>query len=79
MIEQNFIKYIPWIEKYRPKLISDIIDQNHVTKFLKLEIKSKKLSNLIFYGSPGTGKTSAILAAAKELYTEKEYKNNILE
>ena len=79
MIAPNFDEYVPWIEKYRPKLISDVIDQNHVTKFLKLEVNSKKMSNLIFYGSPGTGKTSAILAAAKELYTEKEYKNNILE
>ena len=79
MIAPNFDEYIPWIEKYRPKEISDVIDQNHVTKFLKSEVQSKKMSNLIFYGSPGTGKTSAILAAARELYSEKEYKSNILE
>lgn len=75
----NYNEYIPWIEKYRPNKIYDVVDQNHVTTFLNNEIKNKNLSNLIFYGSPGTGKTSAIFAAAKELYTEKQYKNNILE
>ena len=42
MIAPNFDEYIPWIEKYRPKEISDVIDQNHVTKFLKSEVQSKK-------------------------------------
>ncbi|OXT09752.1 Replication factor C small subunit, partial [Bacillus sp. OG2] len=36
------------------------------------------MPHLLFYGPPGSGKTSTIIALAKELYG-KNYKNMVLE
>ena len=60
--------YLPWIEKYRPKNINDIIshDQNIMT--IKKLLINGSLPHLLFHGLSGTGKTSTILALAKEIY-----------
>jgi replication factor C subunit 3/5 len=59
---------LPWIEKYRPTNINDIISHNQNIKTLKKLIEKKALPHLLFYGIPGTGKTSTIMSIAKELY-----------
>ena len=51
-------KYLPWIEKYRPKKIKNIIGQDKNIKCLKDMIKNGSFPHLIFYGISGTGKTS---------------------
>lgn len=65
----------PWIEKYRPDNLSDIIGQDHVTKRLKIMVtKTKKgdrtASNLLFAGQQGIGKTTCALAYVKDLFGE---------
>lgn len=69
---------IPWIEKYRPTSLNDIISQNDIIDTLKILIKKRCLPHLLFYGPPGTGKTSTITAVAKELYGEY-YSSMVLE
>ena len=59
---------LPWIEKYRPKTFDDIISHKTIIDILKKTTKEKKLQHLMFHGPPGTGKTSTIMACAKELY-----------
>jgi len=69
----------PWVEKYRPKTIDDIAHQDEVVKVLKNLIQNPAgFPNLLFYGKPGTGKTSAILAAARQLFGSL-YKERVLE
>ena len=69
---------IPWIEKYRPKNINDIVYHDDIRKTLKRLISNKKFPHTIFFGPPGTGKTSTILACAKEIYGDG-YKTMVLE
>jgi len=69
---------IPWIEKYRPKSINDIIYHDDIINTLKKLISNKKFPHTIFFGPPGTGKTSTILACAKEIYGDG-YKSMVLE
>ena len=52
----------PWIEKYRPKSLDEIVFQDNVVNALKKTKETGKMQHLLFYGPPGTGKTSAILA-----------------
>jgi replication factor C subunit 3/5 len=59
---------LPWIEKYRPTNLDEIMSHSEIIGTLKTFIKNKCLPHLLFYGPPGSGKTSTIMAAAKELY-----------
>ncbi|KAJ3016601.1 hypothetical protein HKX48_003943 [Thoreauomyces humboldtii] len=69
----------PWIEKYRPKDMSDISSQEEVVAVLQKTLESQNLPHLLFYGPPGTGKTSTILALAKELYGPEMFRSRVLE
>lgn len=59
---------LPWIEKYRPKNLSDITSHDKIMKSLQVFIKDNSLPHTLFYGPPGTGKTSTIQAYAKKIY-----------
>ena len=61
---------IPWVEKYRPKTINNIISNKHVVTTLKDYVNKRYLPHLLLYGPQGTGKTSLIISYAKELYKE---------
>lgn len=52
--------------KYRPKVFSDVVGQDHITKTLSREIETGKLSHAyLFTGSRGTGKTTCAKILAK--------------
>ena len=59
---------IPWIEKYRPKSLDEILSHNDIISTLRTFINNKCFPHLLFYGPSGLGKTSMIVATAKELY-----------
>lgn len=61
---------LPLAERVRPKKISDIIGQDHITgegKVLYNLIKQKNLPSIILWGPPGTGKTSIAQVISNEL------------
>merc|ERR1719334_1558342 len=69
---------LPWIEKYRPATADGIKQQYEIVAALKSCIGQNNLPNLLFHGPPGTGKTSLMLAAAKEMLKD-DYSKRVLE
>lgn len=60
----------PWIEKYRPTKVEDLVlDDNTLNKIRKI-INDKVMPNIIITGVPGIGKTTTILCIAKKLLGE---------
>ena len=68
---------LPWVEKYRPKNINDVLHPP-ITKFINDLMTNDYLPHMIFYGVAGTGKTSTIFAIANE-YFKGEASKYVLE
>lgn len=47
-----------WVERYRPKTLADFIGSTTVKETLQLWLENKDIPHLLFFSSPGTGKTS---------------------
>jgi replication factor C subunit 3/5 len=69
---------LPWTDKYKPKMLDDIMGHENIIIMFKKFLMSKVMTHLLLYGSAGTGKTSSILTYAKELYGD-DYKMMVLE
>ncbi|KAI9700535.1 MAG: hypothetical protein M1820_006834 [Bogoriella megaspora] len=69
----------PWVEKYRPKSLTDVTAQSHTTQILSRTLQTTNLPHLLFYGPPGTGKTSTILALAHQLFGPLLFRTRVLE
>ena len=69
---------LPWIEKYRPKDLNDVVGQDAIIRRLKGFAESRTLPHMLFAGPAGTGKTSSALALARELFGNS-YAQNFLE
>jgi replication factor C subunit 2/4 len=69
----------PWIEKYRPKKLSEIVSQEESISILNNTLKTGELPHLLLYGPPGTGKTSSILALCNELFGPIRVNERVIE
>ena len=68
----------PWIEKYRPQRIHDIILNDTNKTIINTMIRLDKYPNMLFYGPPGTGKTTTILCLMKEYQLKHGCKKNYI-
>lgn len=59
-----------WVEKYRPKTLSDCILPVDLTTIFNGMVKEGKIPNMLFYGKAGTGKTSVAKALARDIGLE---------
>ena len=57
---------LPLVEKYRPQNLDDIVGNINQIIFFKKFIETGRIPNLVLNGEPGCGKTSAVIAFAKE-------------
>ena len=61
MREQNMESESPLASRLRPTTLDEVVGQQHIIgkdKLLYRAIKADKLRSIIFYGTPGTGKTT---------------------
>jgi len=54
-------QHIPWVEKYRPTDLSDVVLDEINKQILVNIIEKNYFPNLLLYGPPGTGKTTTII------------------
>ena len=70
----------PWVEKYRPRLLCDVVGNVETVSRLECIAVDGNMPNLILCGPPGTGKTTSVHALARALLgSEKSYKSAVLE
>lgn len=70
--------YKPLADKIRPEELNDVYGQKHIlgeNKILNRIVKSGAISNMIFYGPPGVGKTTVANIIARKA-NKKFYKLN---
>ena len=56
-----------WVEQYRPKTIEDCILPESLKSLFSSFIKKGELSNMLFSGTPGIGKTTVAKALCEEM------------
>ncbi|KAI0220182.1 replication factor C subunit 4 [Massospora cicadina] len=61
---------LPWVEKYRPLVLSDVVGNAETVERLKVIAKDGNMPNLLLSGAPGIGKTTSIVCLARELLKE---------
>jgi replication factor C subunit 3/5 len=67
-----------FVEKYRPKIIEDIVLSSLNKQILNNIIETSYFPNLLFYGPPGTGKTTTIINLINAYQEKLEVKNKDL-
>ena len=62
---------VMWVEKYRPKKISELVNQKEIVNSIKSLLKNQvEIPHLLFSGSAGVGKTTTALCVSKEILGE---------
>ena len=65
--QQEKEKEAPLAARMRPQTLEDVVGQQHILgkgRLLYRAIKADRLSSLIFYGPPGSGKTTLAMVIA---------------
>lgn len=58
---------LPWVEKYRPQKLGDVVGNTETIQALRRIAQDGNVPHLILSGTPGIGKTTAVLCLAREL------------
>lgn len=66
----NDVNNVLWVEKYRPKTLSDCILPIDLNAVFKGMVKEGTIPNMMLYGKAGTGKTTVARALAVDIGAE---------
>ncbi|CDR45831.1 CYFA0S20e00672g1_1 [Cyberlindnera fabianii] len=69
---------LPWVEKYRPLVLKDVVGNTETIERLKLIARDGNMPHVIISGLPGIGKTTSVHCLARELLG-KSYNDAVLE
>ncbi|PLB34475.1 replication factor C subunit 4 [Aspergillus candidus] len=69
---------LPWVEKYRPVYLDDVVGNTETIERLKIIAKDGNMPHVIISGMPGIGKTTSIMCLARQLLGDA-YKEAVLE
>ena len=67
-----------WVEKYRPKSLDEMRNQRQVVERLKHFVETRSITHCLFAGPPGSGKTTAALCLAHDLFGDR-YRDAFME
>lgn len=81
MSKKNFALNLelPWVEKYRPHKLDDIVGNEETIERLKMIVKDGNMPHMIISGLPGIGKTTSVHCLAYELLGPELYQQATLE
>jgi len=68
----------PWVEKYRPNSLQDVVAHEEVVRTLSNSMKGGDMPHMLFHGPPGVGKTTIALAFCKQMF-KKHWRDRVLE
>ena len=68
-------KTIPWVEKYRPSKLNDIVLDPLNKLIIDNVVEKNHFPNILLYGPPGTGKTTTIINLVNK-FQEKHNQQN---
>jgi len=67
-----------WTEKYRPKTFEEFKGQEKIVERVKAMVNQKNISNFLFAGPAGVGKSTLALIIARKLFGDS-YRQNFME
>ncbi len=67
-----------WVEKYRPKRLSEVIGQKGIVERLEAYARTRSMPHMLFAGPAGSGKTTCAIALARGLYGDL-WRDNLIE
>jgi len=67
-----------WVEKYRPKRLSEIIGQKSIIERLTAYVRTRSMPHMLFAGPAGSGKTTSAIALARGLYGD-QWRESLIE
>lgn len=64
------MSYKIFTEKFRPKLLNEVVGQTIIMQELKSMVEKGNIPHLLFYGPAGVGKTTSAYCIGREIYRE---------
>ena len=73
--ESSSLSEQPWVEKYRPHTLNDVVGQSEIVKRLKVFVHDNAMPHLLFAGPAGTGKTTCAMALIRDMLKSAAKRN----